>query len=209
LNTGQYYIKNELNLGARFLLTSIAEWNNQKIELGASSKKSKQWLLSEKLNLKLNFNIRLNLQYRQFHRDWEYDRTDTYYEPSTWIELRLTPDFHNTYYLSYRRRYQDDRNIRNIIDNWDARYDIVWRKNRVFLIRRLEIRQNLTWLHIKAEGHNPQRSYEYSSNSSFDLYPIQSTILRLQINLVRNIDKILRGNSRWHIGMNLKLSFRF
>jgi len=208
-NIGKYYIKNELNIGSRFLLTSIAEWNNQINEFSASSQKNRQRLWSEKLNLKLNFNTRLNLQYRQFYQNWGYERTDTYYEPSTWIEHRWTPDFQNTYYLKYRKRYEDNGNLHDKIVNWEVRYDIVWRKNRVFLIRRFEIRQNLSWSHINTQGDNPQRLYQYSSNSSFDLYPIQSTILRLQINLVRNIDNISSGNSRWHIGMNLKLSFRF
>jgi hypothetical protein len=208
-NIEKYYIKNELNPGSDFLLTSIGEWNNQNSKLSASSQKNRQWLWSEKLNLKLNFKTRLNLQYRQFHQNWGYDRTDSYYEPSTWIEYRWTNNFQNIYFLSYRKRYKDNGNLRDNIDNWEVRYDIVWRKNRIIVIRRFEIRQNLSWSHINTEGDNPRRSYHYSSNSSFDLYPLQSTILRFQVNLVRNIDNLSSGNSSWHMGMNLRLSFRF
>jgi hypothetical protein len=205
----KYYIKNEYNLGSRFLLTSMAEWNNQNSKLSASSRKNKQWLWSEKLNLGLNFNTRLNLQYRQYHQNLGYGRTDTYYEPSTWIEHRWTPDFQNTYFLSYRRRYEDNGNLHDKIVNWEIRYDIFLRKNRVFLIRRFEIRQNLSWSNVHAEGDNPQRTNQYGSNSSFDLYPVQSAIIRFQINIARNIDNISSGNNSWQLGMNLKLSFRF
>jgi hypothetical protein len=205
----KYYIKNEFNLGSRFLLTSMGEWNNQNSKLSASSRKNKQWLWSEKLNLGLNFNTRLNLQYRQYYQNLGYDRTDTYYEPSTWIEHRWTPDFQNTYFLSYRRRYEDNGNLHDKIVNWEIRYDIFLRKNRVFLIRRFEIRQNLSWSNVHAEGDNPQRTNQYGSNSSFDLYPVQSAIIRFQINIARNIDNISSGNNSWQLGMNLKLSFRF
>jgi len=208
-NIRKYYIKNELTLGSDFLLTSMAEWNNQDTELSASSQKNRQWLWSEKLNLKLNFNTRLNLQYRQYYRNRGYDRADTYYEPSTWIEHRWTSDFQNTYYLLYRKRYVENGNLRNNIDNWEIRYDIIWRKNRVFLIRRFEIRQSFSWSSVYAIGDNPRQTNQYSSNSSFDLYPVRSAIFRFQFNLTRNIDDLLPENNYWTIDMNIRLSLRF
>jgi hypothetical protein len=208
-NARKYYVKNELTLGSDFMLTSMAEWNNQETALSASSGKNRQWLWNEKLNLKLNFNTRLNIQYRQYYRNRGYDRTDSYYEPSTWIEHRWSSDFQNTYYLLYRKRHVDNGNLRDNIDNWEARYDVIWRKNRVYLIRRFEIRQSLFWTHIHAEGDNPRQTNQYSSNSSFDLYPVRSAIFRFQFNLTRNTDDILPENNYWNMTLNIRLSLRF
>ncbi|MCP4634587.1 MAG: hypothetical protein GY855_16790 [candidate division Zixibacteria bacterium] len=204
-----YYIKNELNLGSRLLLTSLAEWNNRNNELNGSSLEYRYWRWNEKINLKLSFNTRLNLQYRQSNQDWGYDRTNSYYEPSTWLEHRWTHDFQNTLYFLYRKRYEDDSNLRDNIDNWETRYDIVWRKNRVIIIRRFEIRQSFRWSHINIDGTNPKRTYQYNSNSSIDLYPLHSTILRFQFDLARNIDDLIPVNNYWSINFNLKLSLRF
>jgi hypothetical protein len=204
-----YYIKNELNLASSFLLTSISEWTNQNYYIGASSLRNEQWLWSEKLNYKLNFNTRLNLQYRQFEQDWGYERTEKYYEPSTWIEQRWTEDFKNTYYLLYRVRDEDNGNLHDRIINWEARYDIVWSKYRIPLIRRFEIRQYLIWQFATTKGDNPARYHRYNSNTSIDLYPIHSAIMRFQFDLTRHIDKLAEDGSLWDIGINLKLSFRF
>jgi len=204
-----YYIKNELNLSSRFLLTSLAEWNNQKTELSASGLNKNQWSWTEKLNLKLNYNTRFNFQYRQYYQNWGYDRTDKSYEPSTWIEYRWTPDFQNTYYLLFRKSYKDNGNIRDNIDNWEARYDIVWRRNRIFIIRQFEIRQSFSWSHVNNKGDNRVRTYQYGSTSSIDLYPLHSTILRFQFNLTRNIDDIISANDYWNVNFNLKFSLRF
>ncbi|MCP4580695.1 MAG: hypothetical protein GY839_03710 [candidate division Zixibacteria bacterium] len=204
-----YYLKNELNLGSRFMVTSLGEWNKQNTKLSASSLDNDYWRWSEKLSLKLNFKTRLNLQYRQYYQDREYDRTDTYYEPSTWIEYRWTPEFQNTYYLLYRERHQDNGNLHDNIVNWEARYDIIWGKSRVFLIRRFELRQSLFISYIRSEGSTPQQVYQYNSNSAVDFYPIHSAILRFQFDLTRQIDRLSPGNNHWNLGLNFKLSFRF
>jgi hypothetical protein len=208
-NIRSYYLKNELNLGSRLLLTSMGEINNQNNRLSNSSLNNDYWRWSEKLSIKLNFKTRLNLQYRQYYQDREYGRTDKYYEPSTWIEYRWTPDFQNTYYLLYRKRFKTNGNLHDNIVTWEGRYDIIWGKDRVFLARRFELRQSFFISHVDSEGDNPQQTYQYSSNSAIDLYPIHSTVFRFQIDLVRHLDRLTPTYDRWNLNLNFKLLFRF
>jgi hypothetical protein len=138
-----------------------------------------------------------------------YDRTDRYYEPSTWVEHRWTPDFLNTASVLYRQRAIAEGKIEDISHNWETRYDLIWRKYNFLKIRRLELRQGFSGIHRTSEGTIPEDSYLLTSSSAIDLYPIHSMILRVQLVLSRYMDDYFPENDYTGVMLNIKTSFRF
>ncbi len=204
-----YYIKNEIRPNSKCLILSLIEWNKRISKLSSSLLEDKFWRWSEKLDLKIGYKTRLNVQYRQYHNDWEYERTDKYYEPSTWVEHRWTPDFLNIVSLLYRNRQKKEANLEDVSHNWETRCDFIWRKYKFIKIRRLEIRQSFSCIHRSTEGNNPESNYLITSSSSIDLYPIHSMIFRMQLALNRYIDDYFPENDYTSVMLYLKTSFRF
>ncbi len=203
------YIKNEFRPSSRWLLYSLLEWSNQETKLSGSNLENGYWRWSEKLDLKLGLRTRMNVQYRQFHNDLGYQRTDRYWEPSLWVERRWTPDFLNIASLLYRYRQADETFIQDDTHNWETRYDLIWRRYRFLGIRRLEVRQSFGGTYRSTEGTNPERVYEVTSSSSIDLFPLHSMIFRLQFDLSKYIDDLFPDNSFWSVMLNLKTTLRF
>jgi hypothetical protein len=204
-----YYIKNEYRLGSRWLIFSMIEWNIKDIKLGGSELKNSLISWSEKVDIKLGFKTRLNIQYRQFSQDYDYFREYKYYEPSIWITHRWTPDFHNNLSILYRYSKNEDVNIIDVTDYSEVRYDLLWRKSNFLKIRRVELRQNLSGIHRNTTGFNEEDYYQLASSSSIDLYPLHSLIIKFQFDLSRFQDNLDIENNYWKYRLDLKISFRF
>jgi hypothetical protein len=204
-----YYIKNEYRPGSRWFIYSLLEWNNQQTGLGLSLLERKYWRLNEKVDIKLGFKTRLYLKYRHFDQDMGYDRTIRYFEPSIWIEHRWTPDFQNILNLLYRQRRTGENNIIDKTFNWEARYDLIWRKYKLLGIRRIELRQSFSGNFRRTSGYNPAQIYQFGSSSSLDLYPLHSMIFRLRFDLNQYLDDFIPEYAYYNYAINLKLSLRF
>lgn len=204
-----YYIKNEFRPSSLWYLYSLIEWNNQETGLETSNLETNYWNWNEKLNIKIGFKTRLNLQYKQHYQDYGYDRITRYYEPSAWIEHRWTPDFQNTLYGLYRYTKEDEGNIQDITNNWEGRYDIIFRKTKYWGIRRFEITQSFSGSYYNTEGYNLKKYYQFSSSSALNLYPLHSTILRLQFDAVQYLDDLDADNDYMTLDFNLKFSLKF
>jgi hypothetical protein len=206
---GTYYIRNEFRPSPRWNVYSSLEWNDQETSLGSSILETGYWRLSEKLEAKIGFQTRLNLQYRQYFQDLDYDRITRYYETSTWIEHRWTPAFQNTLYGLFRYTEEDEGSIHDVTHYWEGRYDIVLRKNKFWGVRRLELVHSLLGSSSSTEGYNPQKYFLISSSSSLDLYPLHSTILRLQFVAARYLDELVSEDDYTSISFNMRLSLQF
>jgi hypothetical protein len=205
----QHYFRNEFRPSPYWYVYSLIEWNSDETQCGPSTLESHDWLWSEKADIKLGLNTRLTLQYNQFSKDSGYDRTLEYFEPSIWVERRWTPDLQNVMRLAYRRSRSDEGKIRDTSDNWDAGYDLIWRKGRYLGMKRLEVTQGLTGSHVRTKGYNPADTYLIGYTSSLDLYPLHSLIVRLQVNLNRYLDRLDPEHDYDGIAINLKTSLRF
>ena len=204
-----YYIKNEYRPGSRWFIYSLLEWNNQQTGMGLSTLNRKYWRLNEKVDIKLGFKTRLNLKYRHFDQDMGYERTIQYFEPSIWVEHRWTPDFQNILNLLYRQRSTGDGKILDKTFNWEARYDLIWRKYKLLGIRRIELRQSFSGNHRRTSGNNPAQNYQFGSSSSLDLYPLHSMIFRLRFDLNQYLDDLIPEYAYYNYAVNLKMSLRF
>jgi hypothetical protein len=204
-----WYVKNEFRPSSRWYLYSLLEWNDQETNAGLSSLVSRYRLWSERLDVKLGLNTRLNLLYKQYFEDQGYNRRDRYFEPSAWIEHRWTSDLQNTLNLLYRRDKSEDGKIEDTSDTWEARYDVIWRRNHFLGIRRLELRQSLSGNRSRTTGYDEQRTLHITATSSLDLYPVHSMVLRLQSDFSRHVDEIFPQNDYDTITLSLKASLRF
>ena len=204
-----FSLRNEFRPGYRWSLHSLLERGRQELAPASSILEDRYWQWTEKLDLKLGFKTRLNLQYRQFHRSQNDRRSDRYLEPSTWIEHRWTSGLQNTLYLRYRRRQEDDGDVRDRFHDWDARTDLVWRRQGFLRIRRLEVRQSLSATHRRGTGAIRESTYQFGSSSALDLYPLHSMILRLRLDLGRYADWVYPENDYSSLTFSLRLHLRF
>lgn len=204
-----YYVRNEFRPNPRVLINSLIEWSDRETALGLSEMGAGYWRWSETADLKVGYNTRLILRYNLHSEDLGYARTVRYHEPSARIEYRLTPDLQNTLYGRYRRTDSEDANIRDITDAGEVRYDLIWRKQNLLKMRRIEVRQTFSGNHSRTEGYNVRRVYDIASSTGIDLYPIYSMIIRLQVNLSRHLDRLLPVNDYSGVALDLRTAFHF
>jgi len=204
-----YYIKNEFRPGVNYYLYSLFEWNNQENSYGGSALKTNYWQLNEKLEIKVGYKTRVNIQYKQYNQDQGYKRTNKYYEPSVWTEHRWNPNFQNVLYCLYRFTDSRNNNIASKKHKIEGRYDIIWRKKKFLKMRRIEIRQSILVGHTEITGYDPEKSYQFTSSSALDLYPLYSMIFRFQFNAGQYLNVNDPDLSNFAIDFNMKLSLRF
>jgi hypothetical protein len=201
-------LRNELRPGTRWFLHSLIERSRQELA-AASAFVNRYWRWTEKLDMKLGYRTRLSLQYRQVHRARSGQRSDWTIEPSAWIERRWTAGLQNTLYLRYRRLQEDDRDVREGLHDWEARTDLIWRRQGFLRIRRLEARQSLSAAHRRGSGTSDETTYQFGSSTALDLYPLHSMILRLRLDLGRYVDWVYPQNDLTDLTFSLRLLFRF
>ncbi|MCD4683225.1 MAG: hypothetical protein K8R86_08085 [Bacteroidales bacterium] len=204
-----YYIKNEFRPGVNYYLYSLFEWNNQENSYGGSALKTDYWQLNEKLEMKIGYKTRVNVQYKQYNQNQGYKRTTKYYEPSVWTEHRWNPNFQNVLYCLYRFTDSRDKNIESQKHRIEGRYDIIWRKKKFLKMRRIEIRQSILVGHTEISGYDPEKSYQLTSSSALDLYPLYSMIFRFQFNAGQYLNVNDPDLNNFSIDFNMKLSLRF
>jgi len=204
-----YYFKNEFRPAANWLIYSSLELNRMDQRLSASQLATRMWRWNEKADIKLGFNTRVIFQYRQFYQDQGYGRTVKYQEPSGWIEHRWTPDFQNIFNLLYRRRRDENGNISNISHNWETRFDLIWRKYQFWRLRRIEARQSFSANRRSTSGYRPAQSYQFTSASSLDLYPLHSMIIRLRLDVGQYLDELYPELDYGDISFHVRISLRF
>jgi len=204
-----YYLKNEFRPGLNYYLYSLFEWNNQDNQYSGSGLQSNYWQLNEKLEVKVGYETRVYVQYRQFNQDLGYKRINQYYEPSVWTEHRWTPNFQNILYALYRYTDSKDGNVGSQMRNVEGRYDIIWRQNEFIGIRRLELRQSLSASHTQISGNGDEENYRFTSGTALDIYPLHSMIFRFQFNASRYVNPMDSNLNNISIDFNTKLSLRF
>jgi hypothetical protein len=204
-----YYVQNEFRPTANFYAYTLLEWGGQELRSGLSTLDSREWRFSEKLDIKPGLRTRLNLQYKQYFRDSGYGRIVRHYEPSAWVEYRWTGDLQNTANLRYRRTYDDDADIRDVVDDLEARCDLTWRKRDIIGLRRFEARQSFSGTSSRSRGHTPRRDYALGSTTSLDLYPLHSLIVRAQFDFSKYWDRRNPNNDYHEVVFDLKILLRF
>jgi hypothetical protein len=204
-----YYLKNEYRPAANWLITSLLEFNEQEQRPGVSQLTNQYWRWSERIDVKVGFKTRYVVQYRQFFQDMDYGRTMRYFEPSTWVEHRWTPDLQNNLNLLYRHRKTEQGGGELVAHNWEGRYDLIWRKYQFWHVQRLEIRLSFAGNYQQQSGYYHTNYYQLSSSSSLDIYPLHSMIIRLRVDLNQYLDALKPLNDYWSLRFNFKLSLRF
>jgi hypothetical protein len=203
-----YYIKNEFRPSSRWYLFSMFEWNTQEVGASAGRLDKSSYRLSEKLDMKLSLETRLVTEFKHFNQDLSFGRTTRDYEPSIWLEHRWTPDLINTVNLRYRRRNANDGRIENVSNDWVQTVDLIWQKNNFIGMRYIELQQTLAGETHRTYGSAPQRSYQFSSGSSINAYPMQSLIVRFRMDLTYYWDKLIAGNDYTVLAFSLKMSLQ-
>lgn len=204
-----YYLRNEYRPTPDLFLNNLFEWNDRETARGLSEMKTGFWRWSGRGDIKVGYKTRLTLRYTLHSEDFGYETGARYHEPSLWLEHRLTPDLQNTLYLRYRRTDSDEGNISDDTDDLDGRYDLIWRKQSILKLRRLEIRQTFSGNHSRTDGYNQSRTYDFSSSTGIDIYPIYSMIIRFQLNLSRHLDRLVPGNDNSRVAFDLRTAFHF
>ena len=203
-----FYLKNEFRPSAWWFLYSMLEYSPQENRLSGSSLNRYFWRWSEKLDMRLGWKTHLILQYRQFYQDIGFDRRDRYHEPSVRLEHRFTQNFLNIANLLYRRRRMDDRNLLDISDRWEGRYDIIWRLHHFLKIRYMEIRQSLSVSYLDQVGYNLYQQWQMSSSTGLDLYPLHSLIIRLRTDWNALVENQYPERDFYSLLFSLKVSLR-
>jgi hypothetical protein len=204
-----YFVKSEYRPSPNLYFHTLLEWNHERKTAGASRLASHDRLWSEKLEIKLGFNTRLTIQYRHYFQDRGRARTLRYRQPSIWIEHRWTPDLQNIVDMTFRNSRSDDDNIRSETRDWSARYDLIWRRQGLFGMDRIEMRGSVSANHSRTKGDMPERTSNLGFSSSVDLYPLSSTILRTEIRFNRHLDGLNPENDYRTLAVDLKLSLKF
>ena len=204
-----FFVRNEFRPGVRWHLFSLVEWNVLEEEADGDLPKTRSWRWSEKLDAKLGFKTRLNLQYREFSRNRRGEERTRYLEPAAWIQHRWTPNLQSVLNASFRRTRFGEGEIHNLTHSWDGRCDLTLRKSRFLHIRRLEVRQEFSGTRRHTRGDHPERFHQLAASSSLHLYPLHSTIVRGQFQVAWQADGLSREGDWVDIGLNLRLSLRF
>nr|NQU93285.1 hypothetical protein [Bacteroidota bacterium] len=204
-----YFIKNEIRPGGNWFLYSMLEWNTQENGLSGSTLQKSFWRLIEKLDLKIGVTTHLVAQYRQFFQDLGYSINSMDYEPSVWIEHRWSSEFINIFNVLYRRNNRDYGNMDDKTNHWESSFDVIWRTSRFKWLRQMEIQQTFAGSHQSTMGYNEQKSFQFSSGTSLNLYPLHALVLRLRADVTRYKDLILSQRNYLSVSFNLKVSLRF
>jgi hypothetical protein len=204
-----YMAKNEFRPNSIIILYTIYEWNNQENNYGLSGLLSYYNRWSEKIELKLSYDLRLILQYKQYFQDNSFNRITKYYEPSSWIEHRWSTSLQDMLNVQYRiGSYQNNYLLSNL-NTWLITYNITWRKDKFLHLNRLEIRNDISAGINNTKGDEPIETYLYSTNTSLDIYPFTSAIFRFQFQYKQNEDWLIANNSYSKIAYNVKFILRF
>ena len=204
-----FFIRNEFRPDARWRLFSLVEWNLLEGEGDGDLPETRSWRWSEKLDAKLGFKSRLNLQYREYSRNRRGGERIRYLEPTAWIQHRWTPNLQSVFNASFRRTHFREGEIRNLTHSWDGRCDLILRKNRLLHIRRLEVRQEFSGTRRHTRGDRPEQFHQLAASSSLHLYPLHSTIVRGQFQVAWQADGLSSEEDWVDVGLNLRLSLRF
>jgi hypothetical protein len=204
-----YFAKKEFRPWPGLYVNTLLEWNHEKKTVGGSSLTSHDRLWSEIVELKIGFKTRLMIQYRQYFQDRGRDRLFEYRQPSVWVEHRWTPDFHNVVDLTLRQSRADEGEIHNETRDWTARYDLIWRRQNLLGMDRVEVRQSLSGSHSHTKGYTPGDTYNLSLTPSIDLYPLHSTIIRTELRFSRYWDRLDAKNDYHTLAVDLRLSLKF
>ena len=204
-----YYVKNEFRPTPKIILYSLLEWNNLDIRNGESelSQFYRRW--NEKLELKLGYTLRVILQYKQFYQDKGYSRIYRYYEPSAWIEHRWTSSLQDIVNLQYRIIAEQDNNLLSNGSNLIMGYNIIWRKEKIIGLKRLEIRNDIAENITLSEGASEMKNYLLTNSTSVDIYPVSSAIIRFQVQYRNNNDRLMSSNRYSDFAFNFKFILRF
>jgi hypothetical protein len=73
----------------------------------------------------------------------------------------------------------------------------------------LQLRQTLSTSRTTTEGYNPEQSFTFGTNTSLDLYPLHSTVLRFRFDLARYLDRMVSGNDYTRMAVDLRLTLTF
>ena len=204
-----FFVRNEFRPGSRWHLFSLVEWNVLEDEMGGDLLKTRSWRWSEKVDAKLGFKTRLNLQYREYSRNRRGEERTRYLEPAAWIQHRWTPNLQSVLNASFRRTRFREGEIRQLTHSWDGRCDLTLRRSRFLHIRRLEVRQEFSGTRRRTRGDQPERLNRFASSSSLHLYPLHSTIVRGQFQVAWQADGLSSEGDWVDIGLNLRISLRF
>jgi hypothetical protein len=204
-----YYIKNELRPNSKIILYSLIEWNflNNKNSASILNTNFTQW--NEKLEIKLMYNLRLILQYKQFFRDNDYFRIYRYYEPATLVEHRWTSNLQDMINLQYRISTTGLNDILSNSKNLLFTYNVIWRKEKFLHLDRLEIRNDISGNLARSTGETVSRVSLYSINTAIDIYPFTSVIFRFQVQYRQNNDMLITDNSTSGFSYNLRVIMKF
>jgi hypothetical protein len=204
-----YYVKNEFRPSAKIILYTLFEWNNMTIENGGSQLAQFYRRWNEKLELKLGYTYRVILQYKQYHQDRSLSRIFRYYEPSTWIEHRWNNSLQDI--INFQYRISTDKNDKLLSKStyWIIGYNIIWRKEKFIGLKRLEVRNDIAENITITEGDSQKKIFLLTNNTSVDIYPVHSTIIRFQLQYRNNNDVLLSDNSSTDFAYNFKLIMRF
>jgi len=203
-----HYIKNEIRPNPNLYVYSLYEWNNQTTAYDASNLYTNYQRLSEKFDIKLGFNTRISLQYKQYYSDLGNNEITTYYEPSVWIERRWSSSLQNILYAAYRNTEDSENTICDNTHKFDGRYDIIFRKKDYLKMRKLEIQQSFSGGQAKTTGSSSANAYYLGSSTSIDAYPIHSLLCRIQLNLNRTVNLKNSDESYMSTDINIKLSLK-
>ena len=204
-----YYVKNEFRPSAKIILFSLFEWNNMTIENGGSQLTQFYRRWNEKLELKLGYTFRVVLQYKQYHQNRSLSRIFNYYEPSTWIEHRWNNSLQDIINIQYRISTDKNNKLLTNSTYWIIGYNIIWRKEKFIGLKRLEIRNDIVENITISEGDSQKKIFLLTNNTSVDIYPVHSAIIRFQLQYRNNNDVLLSTNSRTDFAYNFKFIMRF
>jgi hypothetical protein len=204
-----YMAKNEFRPNSIIILYSIYEWNNQNNNFGLSNLYIYYNRWSEKIELKLSYDLRLILQYKQYFQNNSFNRITKYYEPSSMVEHRWSNSLQDMINVQYRIGSNQNNYLLSNLNTWLITYNIIWRKDKFLHLNRLEIRNDISAGINNTKGDFPIETYLYSTNSSLDIYPFNSAIFRFQFQYKQNNDLLIDKNSYSNIAYNIKFILRF
>ena len=207
--TNDFYAKNELRPNSKITLYSLLEWNYKKNKSNESLIQYyfNQW--NEKLELKLSFNLRLILQYKQIYQDNAYNRIIKYYEPSTWLEHRWNSNFQDMINFQYTMSSDRKNNLLTDTKNLMFTYNIIWRKEKFLHLDRIEFRNDISGSLADSKGDSRSMTSKYSTTTSLDIYPFTSAIFRFQAQYQQYDDLLDSTNSTYGISYTIKVIMKF
>jgi len=202
-----YYLKNEFRPSTKFFFTTIFEWNSQDVNSGLSTLNRGIRTFTEKMDIRLDLSTHLIAQYKQNYQYFGFERYLNEYEPSLWLERRWSPDLSNILNLLFRKSITDIGLIHSRADAIQAQLDMIYRKNKIFYMKYVEMRQSFI-TQFNTESATTSDNYQLASSTSVDIYPFAAFIVRGRFDILRFVNIGARPSSFWTTGFNLKLSLQ-